>query len=84
MVCHLCGEFIEPHEQLGPTFMPFHRECGIREVLGGIGHLIDHPYWCVTMGDPDGGLSYRESARMALTWWELRSLTGPESEAENE
>lgn len=39
-----------------------HFECGLREVLGGIGHLIDHGYWCDEVGDPDMGLSYRESA----------------------
>lgn len=39
-----------------------HPECGLRMVLGGWGHHVDHEHWCIEVGDPDGGLSYRESA----------------------
>lgn len=39
-----------------------HRECMLRDVLGGIGHLLDHDEWCIRRGDPDAGFSYRESA----------------------
>lgn len=42
--------------------MHTHRECGLREVMGGIGHLIAHEYWCTQKHDPDAGLSYRHSA----------------------
>lgn len=45
-----------------------HRECVLRNVLGGIGHLLDHPHWCLQVHDPDGGMTYRESA-LAVDQW---------------
>lgn len=44
-----------------------HRECLFREVYGGIGHHEDHEFWCLTMHDPDGGRTRRQSA---LEVWE--------------
>jgi hypothetical protein len=41
-----------------------HRECALREVLGGIGHHIAHEYWCLVRHDPDAGLSRRVSAML--------------------
>lgn len=49
-----------------------HRECSLRSVMGGIGHLVDHPRFCDAAG-PDAGLPYRESA--LLVWRHL--VTGP-------
>lgn len=40
-----------------------HVECLARSMLGGWGHYEDHEFWCKTIGDTDGGLSKRESAR---------------------
>ena len=40
----------------------FHRECMLRSVCGGIGHLLDHHRYCVVDGDPDAGLGYRQSS----------------------
>ena len=72
MDCLLCGEPITDHPSLcAPTWSLedgewqqrlAHRECMLRSVTGGIGHLEDHDYWCVKMGDPDGGRTYRQSA----------------------
>jgi hypothetical protein len=45
-----------------PVPCPVHRECLMREVTGGIGHLTDHDLWCNNVGDPDAGIGYRESA----------------------
>ena len=60
-LCELCGEpCSQPFE--GTPLMHTHRECGLREVMGGIGHLIAHEYWCTQKHDPDAGLSYRHSA----------------------
>jgi hypothetical protein len=39
-----------------------HRECALRQAVGGIGHLIAHEYWCTQHGDPDAGLTKRHSA----------------------
>jgi hypothetical protein len=45
-----------------------HRECLLRAVLGGIGHLEDHAYWCTQVHDPDGGRTYRQSAILVDEW----------------
>jgi hypothetical protein len=53
---------------------PVHRECSLRSVMGGIGHLENHHFWCLGQHDPDGGRSYRESARQV--WKRLTTLGG--------
>jgi hypothetical protein len=50
------------------TTEPVHKECSLRSVMGGIGHLVDHDRWCVERGDPNGGLPYRESALLVWTF----------------
>lgn len=40
----------------------YHTACMLREVVGGVGHLLDHFRWCVQEGDPDAGLGFRGSA----------------------
>jgi hypothetical protein len=52
-----------------------HRECGLREVVGGVGHLVAHEYWCEQKHNPDAGFSYRESARIV---WAIVSIIGTE------
>lgn len=51
-----------------------HRECALRSVLGGIGHLTDCGLWCARNGDPDMGLSYRESALAVDAWVAERGI----------
>jgi hypothetical protein len=51
-----------------------HRECSLREVLGGIGHLLDHKYYCRGLHDPDAGLTYRESALLVWTWVQIKGV----------
>jgi hypothetical protein len=51
-----------------PAYGPVHRECSLRAVLGGIGHLENHHYWCKERRDPDGGRSYRVSALLVWDW----------------
>jgi hypothetical protein len=60
--------FCQP--KTGVTFDPRdqHVACGLRSVVGGIGHLVDHAYWCGERGDPDAGLTYRESALRVVEW----------------
>lgn len=73
--CELCDEPIQAFDQgsfIGAVhgeegawvgvLAPVHRECSLRSVLGGIGHLTNHIKWCSEMHDPDAGLGYRESA----------------------
>lgn len=62
--CPLCDEPISAGDDVRPVgAVAAHRECLVRAVIGGIGHHEDHDYWCTTVGDPDGGRTYRESAR---------------------
>lgn len=66
--CAMCKEPIEAHHQgtflgiLSCYLTPVHRECSLRSVIGGIGHLEDCAKWCKELHDPDGGRSYRQSA----------------------
>ena len=55
---------LEGHGDFGAV----HRECSLRSVLGGIGHLTDHQRWCIEAGDPDGAVNYRTSALMVWRW----------------
>ena len=64
LMCQLCQEKILPTEKIADARpLVAHVECALRETQGGIGHHLDHDYWCVQMHDPDAGLSYRDSAR---------------------
>jgi hypothetical protein len=68
-VCVLCAEPIGPDDDAHPCAPGrAHRECLLRAVVGGIGHLEDHPYWCTQMQDPDGGRTYRQSAVEVDAW----------------
>jgi hypothetical protein len=77
MDCPLCdepvgsdrGEQATLYTEDGPR--QTHRVCMLREVMGGIGHLIAHDYWCTERGDPDGGLTRYQSARLADTYFRV-------------
>lgn len=66
--CELCGEPCRnPFE--GVRTMHGHRECFLRDGIGGIGHLIAHDHWCgEPRNDPDAGLTYRQSALLCDAW----------------
>lgn len=57
-LCPLCSAWVEA----GPA----HQACALQDVLGPIGHLLDHRYWCVVVGDPFAGLTSRDSALCVL------------------
>lgn len=70
--CLLCGRPVHVGEQTpspiydgatGEARFP-HRACMLREVLGGIGHVLAHELWCDQRGDPDAGLERWQSARL--------------------
>lgn len=74
-LCIYCGERVRHDDSVGQPIMNErgvwvfpHRECALRQVLGGIGHIRDHAYWCGKMHDPDAGLGYRQSARLVWQW----------------
>lgn len=66
--CMYCQEPFEEGDNgaIMPNGFAQHRECGLRSVWGGIGHLVDHVRYCNGEYGPDAGLSYRASAR--LVW----------------
>jgi len=68
--CALCEQTILAGEDVRPINCEgrAHRECLLRSVLGGIGHLEDHQHWCVEVGDPDGGRTFRQSAIEVDEW----------------
>lgn len=72
--CELCDVPIAKDDQgtfignVNGALGPVHRECSLRMVVGGIGHLTNHTYWCGQHSDPDGGLTYRESAIEVWRW----------------
>ena len=75
--CVLCHEEIgllyDDWVPLNPAQMA-HRECSVREVIGGIGHLLAHPYWCVLERDPDAGLTFHQSALMVARLVDLLGI----------
>lgn len=65
MTCAHCQEPILPGEDRADIVtMNVHRECALRSVLGGIGHLLDHSHFCGSELGPNAGLDYRTSALM--------------------
>lgn len=73
--CLLCNEPLLEGEQLAHHGLlvdgvrrDVHRECMLRSVVGGIGHLEDHHTWCVIAGDSDGGRTYRQSSIEVDAW----------------
>lgn len=63
MNCQMCDKpLIDDGDSWIDGAGPYHRQCALRNVIGGIGHLLDHEHFCVVMGDPDAGLDYRTSA----------------------
>jgi hypothetical protein len=70
-ICALCSpEDFTP----GPIDTSKHPECGLRMVIGGIGHLIAHEYWCSQRRDPDAGLTYRQSALLVRAWVDVMGI----------
>lgn len=67
-LCPLCSAWVESGAA--------HRACALQDVLGPIGHVLDHRYWCVVRCDPYAGLTRRQSALCVLA---LVSLHGAES-----
>jgi predicted RNA-binding Zn-ribbon protein involved in translation (DUF1610 family) len=69
--CMNCGEEIMEGDQ-GVRFIngPYqHRECGLRNVMGGIGHHVNHAKYCHGPLGTDAGLSYRDSALLVWDWY---------------
>jgi len=72
-ICAFCNEVVDHADTwvgLNPAQLG-HQECALRSVLGGIGHHLAHDYWCTEHGDPDAGLTYRQSAKLVKLLVEL-------------
>src|SRR5262245_22762969 len=47
LACLYCGEAFKPDDNGGIICgTPQHRECGLRVVMGGIGHHVNHAKYC--------------------------------------
>jgi hypothetical protein len=81
--CMYCQESFKPDDNgaIMPNGFAQHRECSLRGVLGGIGHIVDHARYCHGELGTDAGLSYRQSALLVWRWFVTRQ---PVSEEELE
>lgn len=72
-ICMYCKEAIQlgDNGRITPMGQIEHRECSLRAVMGGIGHLVDHDRYCRDLG-PDAGLGFRQSS---LLVWEFFQRT---------
>lgn len=68
MNCLFCEEEIAEGERADVIGTDAHSECWLRQVLGGIGHLLDHAHFCKGELGPDAGLDYRTSALLVAVW----------------
>lgn len=84
LACVHCGlHFIEgDNGAIMPTGYAAHRECSLRGVVGGIGHLVDHDRYCKGELGTDAGLTYRQSAWLA--WGHFTGEREPVTVAELE
>lgn len=62
------GTFVYSFLEGIPVRLPLHKECSLRSIVGGIGHLEDHRRWCMDAEDPDGGRTRRQSALEVWEW----------------
>lgn len=53
MICYYCEEDILPENRADIITLDAHKECALREVLGGIGHHLDHAHFCKGELGPD-------------------------------
>lgn len=75
MICAYCNEpilFVKDRANI--MSMDCHRECSLRTVLGGIGHLLDHAHFCKGELGSDAGLDYRTSALMVDIWVDRKGV----------
>lgn len=72
-ICRRCGEPITAADRKSPARLDgnaMHYECGLRMVIGSVGHLLGkcHCYGG-TMEDPEG-MTRRQAAQAACELWE--------------
>jgi hypothetical protein len=75
-LCMLCSEYVMSNDEQARGIWldeygehrKVHRECALRNVIGGIGHIEDHDKWCLVHRDPDMGLGFRKSAQLVDEW----------------
>lgn len=77
MTCMSCQERFQDGDQglINLSGYAQHKECGLRSVMGGIGHLVDHARYCDGPLGPDAGLSYRRSAILVWSVWNGTRIT---------
>ncbi|MGD0386301.1 MAG: hypothetical protein ABSB73_09210 [Solirubrobacteraceae bacterium] len=74
-VCAWCQQAVKEGDngRIAAAGFTEHRECSLRNAMGGIGHLVDHARYCRGELGTDAGLSRRQSSLLA---WEFLHDTG--------
>lgn len=69
--CMVCNEHFKEGDNgaIFPTGFAQHRECALRSVYGGIGHVVDHARYCRSELGPDAGLTKRQSSLLVWRAW---------------
>lgn len=57
--CNLCSDGVPEGADIDPQRV--HRECLLANVIGPLGHHLDHEFWCRNMADPNAGLGARQA-----------------------
>jgi hypothetical protein len=80
--CVWCAEAIAEGDngRIAPMGYTEHRECSLRQVMGGIGHLVDHPRYCRGALGTDAGLSHRDSALLVWEYFQDTHLEPSEEQ----
>lgn len=59
--CLLCDENNKAPEKADFDRSKVHRECMLANVIGPLGHHLDHDFWCLNMDDPNCGRGTRQA-----------------------
>jgi hypothetical protein len=84
-VCAWCQQAVEAGDngRISPMGFTEHRECSLRNVMGGIGHLVDHERYCRGELGTDAGLTRRDSSLLVWEYFQQTHLAPtPEQGAE--
>jgi hypothetical protein len=80
--CMYCQEPFEEGDNgcIYPTGYAAHRECQLRAVWGGIGHIVDHARYCRSELGTDAGLTMRQSSWLVWRHFHGELVTDAELE----
>lgn len=71
--CVICDDSLPNGAEFDRTLV--HRECLLANLIGPLGHHLDHDFWCANMGDSNCGLGARLAAIDLMALVERHGLT---------